>query len=95
MQQAIIKSFHDERDRAKMPGYVCTYDDYDGGDFDYDSPSYAGAVAGHERGRSGRTAGTASSRPGTHLGQPDRAAAGAEDGRWVRGGAVRENDRTS
>ena len=46
MQQAIIKSYSDERERAKVPGYVCTYDDYDGGDFDYDSPSYTGAVMG-------------------------------------------------
>jgi len=46
MQAAIIKSYTDERERAKVPGYVCTYDDYDGGDFDYESPSYAGAVTG-------------------------------------------------
>ncbi|HEX3149500.1 MAG TPA: SpoVG family protein [Gemmataceae bacterium] len=50
MQVAIIKAYQDERERAKLPGYVCTYDDYDGGDFDYDhAPSYAGAVAGNHR----------------------------------------------
>jgi stage V sporulation protein G len=75
MQQAIIKSFHDERDRSKLPGYVCTYDDYDGGDFDYESPSYAGTVTG----KSGafRAHGGHGQQParGTHIGQPDRAAA--------------------
>ena len=30
IQSAVIKAYHDERERAKMPGYVCTYDDYDG-----------------------------------------------------------------
>src|ERR1700676_2734344 len=34
MQNAIVKSFIEEKDRSKQPGYVCTYDDYDGGDFD-------------------------------------------------------------
>jgi stage V sporulation protein G len=34
IQSAIIKAYMEERERAKMPGYVCTYDDYDGGDFD-------------------------------------------------------------
>ncbi len=38
MQNAIIKAYHEERERAKQPGYVCTYDDYDGDDFDV--PSY-------------------------------------------------------
>lgn len=37
MQQAIVKAFHDEKERAKLPGYVCRYDDFDGGDFDYDT----------------------------------------------------------
>ena len=34
IQSAVIKSYTEERERAKVPGYVCTYDDYDGGDFD-------------------------------------------------------------
>ena len=29
IQSAVIKAYHDERERAKLPGYVCTYDDYD------------------------------------------------------------------
>ena len=42
MQNAIIKAYHDERERAKQPGYVCTYDDYDGDDFEV--PSYGGEM---------------------------------------------------
>jgi stage V sporulation protein G len=29
IQSAVIKAFQDERERAKQPGYVCSYDDYD------------------------------------------------------------------
>jgi len=74
MQMAIIKSYQDERERAKMPGYVCTYDDYDGGDFDYESPSYAGMVAGSKgnvRAHGGHPAGTR-----THM-NPQEKGAGA------------------
>ena len=79
MQMAIIKSYTDERERAKLPGYVCTYDDYDGGDFDYEhGPSYAGAVAG--AGRPGYRAhgGHQPVNRGTHLGQQDKGAAAAK-----------------
>src|SRR6202163_44667 len=34
IQSAVLKSFHDEKERSKQPGYVCTYDDYD---TDYDA----------------------------------------------------------
>jgi stage V sporulation protein G len=29
IQGAVIKSYLEEREKAKMPGYVCTYDEYD------------------------------------------------------------------
>ncbi len=29
MPGAVIKAFMEESDRAKLPGYVCTYDEYD------------------------------------------------------------------
>ena len=38
IQSAVIKAFTEERERAKQPGYVCTYDDYDGDDVEV--PSY-------------------------------------------------------
>ena len=34
IQSAILKAYREEKERAKMPGYVCTYDDLDGGEFD-------------------------------------------------------------
>jgi stage V sporulation protein G len=34
IQSAVLKAFQEERERAKMPGYVCSYDDYDS---DYDA----------------------------------------------------------
>ena len=72
MQQAIVKSFHDEKDRAKMPGYVCRYDDFDGGDFDYDTPATtATADAGGYRAHAGH--GPVANNRGTHL-RPERGA---------------------
>lgn len=29
VQGAVVKSYSEEKDRSKMPGYVCTYDEYD------------------------------------------------------------------
>jgi stage V sporulation protein G len=34
IQSAILKAYREEKERAKMPGYICTYDDLDGGEFD-------------------------------------------------------------
>ncbi|QVL34815.1 SpoVG family protein [Telmatocola sphagniphila] len=45
MQAAIIKSFHAEKELAKKPGYVCRYDDFDGGDYDSTSVSYQDVVS--------------------------------------------------
>lgn len=66
MQAAIIKSYQDERERAKMPGYVCTYDDYDGGDFDYGYAPGSGTFRAH--------GGHAPAAKGTHL-HPEKTAA--------------------
>ncbi len=30
IQSAVLKSYQEERERSKQPGYVCTYDDFDG-----------------------------------------------------------------
>lgn len=76
MQAAILRAFADERDRAKQPGYVCTYDDYDGGDFDDEgpTPSYAGVVAGGKSGAFRTHAGHPPTARGTHIAQTDKAA---------------------
>ena len=34
IQSAVIKSYTEERERSKQPGYVCTYDEYDAGDYE-------------------------------------------------------------
>jgi stage V sporulation protein G len=45
MSTAVVRAFQEEKERAKMPGYVCRYDEYDAGE-DFDTPaSYAGMVA--------------------------------------------------
>jgi stage V sporulation protein G len=41
IQGAVIKAYQEERERAKQPGYVCRYDDYDS---DYDEDSYTQVV---------------------------------------------------
>ena len=37
VQAAVVKCFIDEKEKAKLPGYACRYDDYDAGDYE-DSP---------------------------------------------------------
>jgi len=34
IQGAVLRAYQEERERAKQPGYVCTYDEYDAGDVD-------------------------------------------------------------
>lgn len=43
IQTAVLKAYTEERERAKQPGYVCTYDEYDDGDFD--GATFPGLVA--------------------------------------------------
>jgi stage V sporulation protein G len=43
MEGAVIRSFHEEKERAKMPNYVCRYDEYDAGD--YEDHAMSGAMA--------------------------------------------------
>src|SRR5262249_30991695 len=54
IQTAVLKAYHDERERSKQPGYVCTYDDYDGGDFDTSYTQIIGEL-GSGRGPNYRT----------------------------------------
>ncbi|HZT78978.1 MAG TPA: SpoVG family protein [Gemmataceae bacterium] len=49
IQSAIIKAYQEERERAKQPGYVCRYDDYDA---DLDAvPTYTQVVSEANAGR--------------------------------------------
>lgn len=47
IQGAVLKAYQQERERSKQPGYVCTYDDYDGGDFETTSYSQVVSEAAH------------------------------------------------
>ena len=75
IQSAIIKSFQEERERSKQPGYVCTYDDYDGGDFDEaTAASYAGVVS-EMGGRTGYRPHASHAAPrGAHMHEKDKPA---------------------
>jgi stage V sporulation protein G len=50
IQGSIVKAFHEEMEKAKLPGYVCRYDEIDAGDFD---DSYEGVIGGLQGGREG------------------------------------------
>ena len=56
IQTAVLKAFSQEKERARQPGYVCTYDDYDS---DYDSstslPNLIGEMSGNAPVRGYRT----------------------------------------
>ena len=49
IQGAVIKAYSEEKERAKIPGYVCTYDDYDY-DADEVPVSYGSVVSDMTRG---------------------------------------------
>lgn len=35
LQSAVVRAYEEERERSRMPGYVCRYDDAEASDFDY------------------------------------------------------------
>ncbi len=78
MQNAIIRAFNDEKERAKLPGYVCTYDDYDGGDYDTTDNSYAGVI--NEMAKNGYRAHGGHGAPrGTHMNSAEKPANSRDD----------------
>src|SRR5262245_44880771 len=46
IQTAVLRSYHEEKERSKQPGYVCTYDDYDGGEFEETLSTLVGELNG-------------------------------------------------
>src|SRR5262245_29237856 len=62
IQSAVLKAFNAEREKAKQPGYVCTYDHYES---DFEPASYAQAVQEVGASRGYRTHGSHGSR-GSH-----------------------------
>ena len=83
VQASVIRAYQDEREKAKVPGYVCTYDDYDGGDFD-DIPVSYGAVVADMGAKGVKPHGPHAAPKGTHFNTADapaaRARAGKDDG---------------
>jgi stage V sporulation protein G len=45
IQGAVLHAYKEEKERAKQPGYVCTYDDFDGGDYEDTLPHVVGELA--------------------------------------------------
>jgi stage V sporulation protein G len=69
IQSAILKAYHEERDRSRQPGYVSNYDDIDGGDYE---ASYTNLIGELNNGR--KPAGQYHNHPahaprGTHSGR--------------------------
>ncbi len=49
IQSAVLKAFNAEKERSKLPGYVCTYDDFDS-DYDGTYGQVIGEMSGPVRG---------------------------------------------
>jgi stage V sporulation protein G len=56
IQGAVIRAFQEERERAKQPGYICRYDDYETDDFD-DATSFPNVVGEMSAARQGQSEG--------------------------------------
>ena len=75
IQAAVVRAYLEERERAKLPGYVCTYDEYD---FDGDdAPASYGGVVGEMAGKAVKPHGPHAAPKGTHFGAADAPAARA------------------
>jgi stage V sporulation protein G len=73
IQGAIIKAYQQERERAKQPGYVCTYDDYDAGEIEDTYTNLIGELNTPTRKEGYRTHSAHAPR-GTHSGTSSNAA---------------------
>jgi stage V sporulation protein G len=65
IQGAVIKAYQEERERAKQPGYVCSYDDYDS-DYDTSLTQVVGEMNGGRSGTPSYRPHTAHGARGTH-----------------------------
>ena len=75
IQAAVVRAYLEERERAKLPGYVCTYDDYD---YDpEDAPASYGTVVSEMGGKAVKPHGPHAAPKGTHFGAADAPAARA------------------
>jgi stage V sporulation protein G len=73
IQGAVIRAYDEEKEKSKLPGYVCTYDEFD---YDDEVPaSYGGVVS--EMGKAVRPHGPQTAPKGTHFHTSDAPAAKA------------------
>jgi stage V sporulation protein G len=75
VQSAVIKAFEEEKVRAKQPGYVCRYDDYDHEDFEDYTHMVGEAATPRATGENYRTH-AAHGRSSSHQPQESRVGAG-------------------
>jgi stage V sporulation protein G len=47
IESSVVKSYHEEKEKAKLPGYVCRYDEYDAGDYEDVPSGYGHLVKAH------------------------------------------------
>ena len=64
VQNAVVKAYQEEKERSKLPGYVCTYDEYD---FDTDDLPTYGNVAMEMGGKQTRPHAAHPASRGTHF----------------------------
>ncbi len=85
IQGAVIRAFQEEKERAKQPGYVCRYDDYDS-DFEESYAHIVGEMSGRPAVAADgyRTHGAHAPR-GSHIGAPHEARAQVTNERDARG----------
>jgi stage V sporulation protein G len=65
IQTAVLRAYQEEKERSKQPGYVCSYDDYDGGEFE-DTYSTVVGELNQQRPEGYRTHAPHGPRGGTH-----------------------------
>jgi stage V sporulation protein G len=75
VQSAVVRAYTEEKERSKMPGYVCRYDDYEGDFEEADAALSYGSVVS-EMGRTVKAHGPHQpAERGTHMGQRQEAQA--------------------
>jgi stage V sporulation protein G len=50
IQTAVLRAYQEEKERAKQPGYICRYDDYDAGDYEDTLSQVVGELNAPHRG---------------------------------------------
>jgi stage V sporulation protein G len=65
VQTAVLKAYAAEREKSKIPGYVCTYDDYDS---EYEAGSYSQLI-GEMNGAANRASESQYRSHGPHAGR--------------------------